>query len=103
MRFLVMLDVHREHDYWVRGTAPPKPTTGMPSEVAVANPVARFVQPGPDVTKHTPAFREHAEASRNEGGVLFVAAHHSLDLRVEERVEDAVDFRARHSEHVLHP
>jgi hypothetical protein len=35
------------------GTDPPKPTTGVPSAVAVAKPVARFVDPGPDVTRHT--------------------------------------------------
>jgi hypothetical protein len=73
----------------------------MPSAVAVANPVTKFVQPGPDVTKHTQLCRELAEACRDERGVLFVAANHSLDPRVEERVEDTVDFRARYSEHML--
>ena len=32
------------------------PTTGSPSEVAVAKPVTRFEQPGPEVTSATPAF-----------------------------------------------
>ncbi len=38
-----------------RGTTPPSPTTGEPSDVAVAKPVTRFVVPGPDVTRQTPA------------------------------------------------
>jgi hypothetical protein len=37
------------------GTAPPSATTGLPSVLAVASPVARFEQPGPDVTSTTPA------------------------------------------------
>src|SRR5258708_16931989 len=32
------------------------PTTGSPSEVAVANPVTRLELPGPEVTNATPAF-----------------------------------------------
>ena len=32
------------------------PTTGSPSDVAVAKPVTRFEQPGPEVTNVTPAF-----------------------------------------------
>src|ERR1700758_193527 len=32
------------------------PTTGSPSEVAVAKPVTRLEQPGPEVTSATPAF-----------------------------------------------
>src|SRR5262249_36975302 len=38
-----------------RVTAPPTATTGSPSEFAVAKPVTRFEQPGPDVTNATPA------------------------------------------------
>src|SRR5262245_46861850 len=38
-----------------RVTAPPTATTGSPSEFAVAKPVTRFEQPGPDVTNVTPA------------------------------------------------
>src|SRR6516225_9068640 len=37
------------------GTAPPIATTGSPSVVAVARPVTRLEQPGPDVTSTTPA------------------------------------------------
>ncbi len=37
------------------GTAPPMATTGSPSEFAVARPVTRFEQPGPEVTSVTPA------------------------------------------------
>src|SRR5215468_6645308 len=36
-------------------TAPPIATTGSPSELAVAKPVTRFEQPGPEVTNATPA------------------------------------------------
>jgi hypothetical protein len=32
---------------------------------------------------------------------LIVAAHHSLDSRVNERAVNAIDFRAWHAEHVL--
>ena len=39
-----------------RGTAPPSATTGSPSVVAVASPVARFETPGPEVTSTTPGF-----------------------------------------------
>src|SRR5215472_989896 len=38
-----------------RVTAPPIATTGSPSELAVAKPVTRFEQPGPEVTNATPA------------------------------------------------
>src|SRR5262249_55536841 len=37
------------------GTAPPRATTGSPSVFAVARPVTRLEQPGPDVTSTTPA------------------------------------------------
>ena len=40
---------------WATGTAPPSATTGSPSVLAVASPVARFEQPGPEVTSTTPA------------------------------------------------
>src|ERR1700688_2752317 len=36
-------------------TAPPIATIASPSELAVARPVARLEQPGPDVTSATPA------------------------------------------------
>src|SRR5215471_19333357 len=36
-------------------TAPPIATTGSPSELAVAKPVTRLEQPGPEVTRATPA------------------------------------------------
>jgi hypothetical protein len=45
--------------------------------------------------------RELAEPGCDERGVLLVAADHCLDTGVEERVEDAVDFRARYSENML--
>ena len=37
------------------GTAPPSATTGSPSVLAVARPVARLETPGPEVTSTTPA------------------------------------------------
>ena len=39
-----------------RFTAPPSATTGSPSLLAVAIPVIRLEQPGPEVTSATPAF-----------------------------------------------
>jgi len=38
-----------------RFTAPPNATSGSPSLVAVAMPVIRLEQPGPEVTSATPA------------------------------------------------
>jgi len=68
-------------------------TTGSPSEFAVATPVSRFEQSGPEVTSATPDFPCHpANSSGDNSSVLLMPADYSLDLGIQQRVENFVDF-----------
>jgi hypothetical protein len=52
---------------------------------------------------HTGFARELSESDCDERGILLVAAHYSLDSRVNGRVANAIDFRTRHSEYFCWP
>ena len=52
---------------------------------------------------HAGGAGEPADCGGHEGRVLFVAAHHQLGTAVDQRVEDRVDLRPRHTKDVLNP
>ena len=76
-----------------RFTAPPSATTGSPSLLAVAMPVIRLEQPGPEVTNATRPYRLALPyRCHHKRRVRLVTHRDNLDGGVQQGVKDLVDF-----------
>jgi hypothetical protein len=75
---------------------------GSPSEVAVASPVMRLEQPGPEVTNATPGLAgQPAHGGSHEGCVRLMAHYYGVDGGVFQRIEHPIDLGPRNTEYLL--